>query len=130
MCAGLFLLLSDCFGVVQGAIFAQVEAFIERCRNLIEVCDGQIQFARRCVPGNGGVKAELPKFGGSKGPEISQVCMLLCMALLAWAEYTHLCCWTLTIASKRLAHAAIAARHDNRAVGLYFIKFKHTHLLG
>ena len=68
--------------VLQGAIFAQVEAFIERCRNLLEICEGQIQFARRSISNNGGAKAELPKFGGSRGPEIAQVSQL-CIVLIA-----------------------------------------------
>jgi dynein heavy chain len=28
-------------------IFAENEAFIERCKNLIEICEGQLQFARK-----------------------------------------------------------------------------------
>jgi hypothetical protein len=57
----------------ETAIFAQVDAFVERCRNLMEVCEGQVQFARKSVRGNGGQKAPLPSFGGSRGPEIVQV---------------------------------------------------------
>ena len=56
----------------EAAIFAQIEAFVERCRNLLEVCEGQVQFARKSVPGNGGAKANLPAFGGSRGPEIAK----------------------------------------------------------
>eukprot|EP01138_Halocafeteria_seosinensis_P001392 gb/GECG01001428.1/.p1 GENE.gb/GECG01001428.1/~~gb/GECG01001428.1/.p1 ORF type:complete len:4689 (+),score=693.48 gb/GECG01001428.1/:1-14067(+) len=49
-------------------IFAQVDAFVQRCRDLIEVCEGQIQFARKNLPG--GKQSPLPSFGGSKGLEI------------------------------------------------------------
>ncbi len=40
---------------------------------MMEVCEGQVQFARKSVRGNGGQKAPLPSFGGSRGPEIVQV---------------------------------------------------------
>jgi dynein heavy chain len=52
------------------SIFAQVEAFVQRCRDLIEVCEGQIQFARKS--GVGGAKTPLPAFGGARGPDISR----------------------------------------------------------
>lgn len=44
----------------------------DTCRDLLEVCEAQLQF---------GTKAELPVFGGSRGPDISksiadiQVCL-------------------------------------------------------
>jgi dynein heavy chain len=28
-------------------IFAQIDAFLQRCRDLLEICEGQIQFARK-----------------------------------------------------------------------------------
>jgi dynein heavy chain len=46
------------------SIFAQIEAFNQRCYDLIEICEGQIQFARK------GREVDLPRFSGSKGPEI------------------------------------------------------------
>ena len=49
------------------SIFAQIEAFVQRCNDLIEICEGQIQFARKGRP------TDLPKFSGSKGPEIVSV---------------------------------------------------------
>ena len=49
-------------------IFAQVDAFVQRCRDLMEVCEGQVQFARKNLPG--GKQSVLPAFGGSKGQEI------------------------------------------------------------
>ena len=53
----------------QSSIFAQIDAFVQRCRDLIEVCEGQIQFAR-IIPG--GKKLDIPIFGGSKGIEIAK----------------------------------------------------------
>ncbi|KAJ3403337.1 hypothetical protein HDV05_007876, partial [Chytridiales sp. JEL 0842] len=53
----------------QSSIFAQVDAFVQRCRDLLEVCEGQIQFARKI---NGGEKSPIPLFGGSRGPEIGK----------------------------------------------------------
>ncbi|RQM24639.1 hypothetical protein B5M09_005107 [Aphanomyces astaci] len=47
------------------SIFAQVDAFVQRCRELLEVCEGQIQFARK---GQG--SSSLPCFGGNRGQEI------------------------------------------------------------
>lgn len=45
-------------------IFAENEAFIQRCKDCKDICEGQLQFARK------GQGISLPKFGGSKGPEI------------------------------------------------------------
>ncbi|KAJ3021850.1 hypothetical protein HKX48_007626 [Thoreauomyces humboldtii] len=53
----------------ESSIFAQIDAFVQRCRDLLEVCEGQIQFARKL---NGGEKATIPFFGGSKGLEIGK----------------------------------------------------------
>eukprot|EP00842_Homolaphlyctis_polyrhiza_P004409 jgi/Hompol1/496/HPOL_003922-RA len=53
----------------QSSIFAQIDAFVQRCRDLLEVCEGQIQFARKI---SGGEKAPVPFFGGSRGPEIAK----------------------------------------------------------
>ncbi|RKO93650.1 dynein heavy chain and region D6 of dynein motor-domain-containing protein [Blyttiomyces helicus] len=53
----------------QSSIFAQIDAFVQRCRDLLEVCEGQIQFARKI---DGGEKAPIPFFGGSRGPEIAK----------------------------------------------------------
>jgi dynein heavy chain len=48
----------------SNSIFASVEAFIQRCSELIEICQGQLQFALK------GRNTTLPKFGGSKASEI------------------------------------------------------------
>ena len=53
----------------RSSIFAQVDAFIQRCRDLQDVCEGQYQFNRRPASGSG--TAELPVFGGKLGPEIT-----------------------------------------------------------
>ena len=75
-------------------IFAQLDAFSQRCHNLLEVCEGQLQFARKniqlkpaappatasdatspdaaaVVPSEAGrmVRATLPVFGGHNGSE-------------------------------------------------------------
>lgn len=52
-------------------IFAQIDAFVQRCRDLLEVCEGQLQFARQSINLRKGLdpKAALPVFAGSHGPE-------------------------------------------------------------
>jgi len=55
----------------EASIFAQIDAFVQRCRDLLEVCEGQIQFARKTSSGSGGSSA-LPEFGGTKGSEITK----------------------------------------------------------
>ncbi|XP_031567025.1 dynein heavy chain 2, axonemal-like, partial [Actinia tenebrosa] len=50
----------------QSSIFAQVDAFVQRCKDLLEVCEGQMHFARMYD----GEKAPLPCFHGVRGPEI------------------------------------------------------------
>ncbi|MCO5578650.1 hypothetical protein L7F22_032494 [Adiantum nelumboides] len=45
------------------SIFAPVESFLQRCQDILKVCDSQIQFSR---------KSELPVFGGTRGSEISK----------------------------------------------------------
>eukprot|EP00762_Andalucia_godoyi_P004499 ANDGO_05184.mRNA.1 Dynein-1-beta heavy chain len=57
----------------ESAIFPEVDAFVQRCRDMWEVCEGQIQFCRksvRCFPD--GEDGQMPVFGGSKGPEIQK----------------------------------------------------------
>ena len=48
----------------KGSIFAQIDAFVQRCNDLKEICEGQLQFARK------GYETQMPVFGGTKGPEI------------------------------------------------------------
>jgi dynein heavy chain len=40
---------------------------VQRCTELTEICEGQLQFAMK------GKDTEVPKFGGSKGPEIENI---------------------------------------------------------
>lgn len=44
-----------------------MEAFGQRCGELKEICEGQLQFARR------GKGTKIPEFGGSRGPEIVSI---------------------------------------------------------
>ncbi|BFZ00250.1 hypothetical protein BsWGS_03289 [Bradybaena similaris] len=50
----------------RSSIFAQVDAFIQRCKDMLEVCEAQFHFARQLD----GDKAEMPHFAGQKGNEI------------------------------------------------------------
>ncbi|GMH50243.1 hypothetical protein TrRE_jg3287 [Triparma retinervis] len=55
----------------EASIFAQIDAFVQRCRDLLEVCEGQIQFARKSSSTKG-ESGPLPEFGGTKGAEITK----------------------------------------------------------
>ncbi|XP_066578473.1 dynein axonemal heavy chain 2 [Amia ocellicauda] len=52
----------------QTSIFAQVDAFLQRCRDLLEVCECQQHFARW----EDGTQTPLPCFGGCQGPEVGR----------------------------------------------------------
>lgn len=52
----------------RSSIFAQIDAFVQRCRDLKEVCEGQSQFGRYSF----GKKRPLPLFAGLRGPEIAR----------------------------------------------------------
>lgn len=53
------------------SVFAQVDAFVQRCRDLVEVCEGKLQFTR--TPDTMENTANgLPIFNGTRGPEISK----------------------------------------------------------
>lgn len=47
----------------QSSLFAQLDAFEQRCKDLLDVCDAQAQFAPRTAP---------PVFGGATGLEIKK----------------------------------------------------------
>lgn len=47
----------------NNTIFAENEAFIQRCKELKEICEGQLQFAQK------GSNSRMPIFGGSRGEE-------------------------------------------------------------
>ena len=55
--------------IEDGTVFAQLDAFMQRCRDLIDICEGQIQFARKSGS-PGGQPGPLPFFGGTKANEI------------------------------------------------------------
>ncbi|XP_077169770.1 dynein axonemal heavy chain 2 isoform X1 [Paroedura picta] len=52
----------------QTSIFAQVDAFVQRCKDLLEVCDGQQHFARW----EDGKQTPLPCFFGQRGPQMAR----------------------------------------------------------
>ncbi|KAI5104428.1 dynein heavy chain 2, axonemal isoform X1 [Silurus meridionalis] len=52
----------------QKNLFSLLHGFIQRCTHLLEVCDCQLQFARR----DEGVQLPLPCFAGHQGPEITR----------------------------------------------------------
>ncbi|XP_029784654.1 dynein heavy chain 2, axonemal [Suricata suricatta] len=52
----------------QTSIFAQVDAFVQRCKDLIEVCDCQHHFARW----EDGKQGPFPCFFGAQGPHITR----------------------------------------------------------
>ena len=57
------------WAIDDASVFAQVDAFVQRCRDLIEVCESQMQFVRKsssCFDQPG----PLPLFGGTKSQEI------------------------------------------------------------
>lgn len=47
----------------------QIDAFVQRCSELLEVCESQIQLARKTM-GEGGKSGALPEFGGTRGQEV------------------------------------------------------------
>lgn len=53
----------------DASIFAQIDAFVQRCRDLIEVCESQMQFVRKCAATKGN-PGPIPHFGGTKAQEI------------------------------------------------------------
>lgn len=53
----------------ESSIFAQIDAFVQRCRDLLDVCEGQIQFARKAA---GGAQTALPSFGGARAVEVAK----------------------------------------------------------
>ncbi|XP_043393066.1 dynein axonemal heavy chain 2 isoform X2 [Chelonia mydas] len=52
----------------QTSIFAQVDAFVQRCKDLLEVCDCQQHFARW----EDGKQTPLPCFFGHRGPQMTR----------------------------------------------------------
>lgn len=52
----------------DASIFAQIDAFVQRCRDLIEICESQMQFCRKSSATKG--PGPVPHFGGTKAQEI------------------------------------------------------------
>ena len=53
----------------DASVFAQIDAFVQRCRDLIEVCENQVQFVRKSAATKGS-PGPVPHFGGTKAQEI------------------------------------------------------------
>lgn len=53
----------------EASIFAQIDAFVQRCRDLLELCESQMQFCRKSAATKGKA-GPIPQFGGTKAPEI------------------------------------------------------------
>ncbi|CAM9228342.1 unnamed protein product, partial [Choristocarpus tenellus] len=49
----------------------QIDAFVQRCSELLEVCEGQIQFSRKSAATKG-QPGPLPEFGGTRGQEVTK----------------------------------------------------------
>lgn len=54
--------------MVDESIFAQIDAFVLRCRDLLSVCSGQVHFARK----NGSEKRGLPVLRGADGTQFAR----------------------------------------------------------
>jgi dynein heavy chain len=55
--------------IETASIFAQIDAFLQRCKDLIEVGESQMQFVRKSSE-TGGDPGPVPKFGGTKATEV------------------------------------------------------------
>lgn len=53
----------------DASIFAQIDAFVQRCRDLIEICESQMQFVRKTTATQG-LPGPIPHFGGTRAQEI------------------------------------------------------------
>ena len=58
------------FDASANGIFAQVDAFVQRCGNLVEVCEGQLQFARISAHLRPGKRSGISAFGGMRAREL------------------------------------------------------------
>ena len=58
------------WNIDDASIFAQIDAFVQRCRDLIEVCESQMQFCRKSASTKEHA-GPLPQFGGTKAQEIA-----------------------------------------------------------
>jgi dynein heavy chain len=55
--------MSQAWDFDTSSIFAHIDAFVQRCRDMLEVCWAQSQFAPQ---------SDLPVFGGTRGVEITK----------------------------------------------------------
>lgn len=72
----------------DASIFAQTDAFVQRCRDLLEVCEGQLQFARKSAA-TGGEPGPLPIFGGTRGKEIAKGLLGIQVPLIRKSLFTQ-----------------------------------------
>lgn len=74
--ASLFRFCPPCFFSLRTSLVfenmsLQIDAFVQRCSELLEVCESQIQLARKTMGGGGGwASGPLPEFGGTRGQEV------------------------------------------------------------
>jgi dynein heavy chain len=58
------------WNIEESTVFAQLEAFIQRCTDLIDICESQIQFVRKSSA-TGNSAGPMPFFSGTKSSENS-----------------------------------------------------------
>ena len=66
----------------DASVFAQIDAFVQRCRDLIEVCESQMQFVRKSANYTG--PGPVPNFGGTK----AQVHLRLYSSYSSYSSYS------------------------------------------
>ena len=100
----------------QNSIFAQVDAFVQRCKDLLDVCEGQVHFARW----QDGEKTPLPLFHGCRSSDIRR-------NLLEIESTFDKNLWILRNVKKSILDVKATSWHDdyNRYVSLFFF----VHLL-
>lgn len=59
------------FDFDRSSVFAEIKAFVQRCRDLLEVCEARTQFDVDADHTSSGASTGLPAFGGTRGPEIT-----------------------------------------------------------
>jgi dynein heavy chain, axonemal len=97
----------------DASMFAQMDAFAQRCSDLLEICEGQIQFARKATATNtlaptatttasttvtnstatsssASSTLPLPEFGGTRGQEVGKALLGIQVTLLFYNSYCTL----------------------------------------
>ncbi|KAG2392323.1 hypothetical protein C9374_012575 [Naegleria lovaniensis] len=59
------------FNYDKSSVFSEIDAFVVRCGELLEVCEAQLQFGCFSVSTDNSTNG-LPNFGGTRGPEITK----------------------------------------------------------